>query len=126
MSISFSGITIYTTNKNLLANFLGQLLDVDTVANGCDVDLFYDGICFRFVNISSDNREKVVPTDLNFLMDTSEELEALIKKGRFLLYRKEELSREIIIEDKSGVFYLIDMDGRRWSFRTDSTHVRSC
>ncbi len=124
MSIKFAGLTIYTKNKKFLANFIAQLLDADILEVDNSPMITYEDISFNFQNIQDvDDRPTTTSlvslsmTTLKFTVDSQETLEALLKKGQFLIYRLNDSTKDSMTLHLSGdSLSLLDIDGRTWNF----------
>jgi hypothetical protein len=133
MSLKIGQIALHSKDKNTLASFLSELLDMDMAHSGDAIRLESD--FFNLIIIEDPSMGHVSNMVVDFFTESYEELKGLIQKVEFIKYRY----RITFVTDEGKVlddvkihnigplhyFFLSDTDGRRWkfSFRGEKTPV---
>lgn len=129
MSLRIGQIALHSRDKNILASFLSELLEMELSHSGDAIRLENDSFNLIIIEDTSMNTKSSMVVD--FFTDSFEELQGLIQKVEFIKYRY----RITFVTDEGKVledvkihnighlhyFFLSDTDGRRWkfSFRND-------
>jgi hypothetical protein len=132
MSLCIGQIALHSKDKNTLASFLSELLEMEMSHSGDAIRL--EGELFNLIIIEDPSMSEVSNMVVDFFTESFDELKALIQRVEFIKYRY----RITFVTDEGKVlddvkihnighlhyFFLSDTDGRRWkfSFRNDKTH----
>lgn len=128
MGLHVSHINLYSQKPQELASFFSELLDMDIRPDGGGDGIWVENSDLRlFVTQASADQlfHKGGERDLQleFKLDTLDELEDLLHKVQFLSYRQQvnedtkSVPKAKLSKVKDKVFFNIkDPDGRRWKF----------
>ena len=124
MSLRIGQIALHSRDKNTLASFLSELLEMELSHSGEAIRLENDQ--FNLIIIEDKAMDAKSSMVVDFFTDSFEELQGLIQKVEFIKYRY----RITFVTDEGKVledvkihnighlhyFFLSDTDGRRWKF----------
>jgi hypothetical protein len=115
-------VILYSQDKVRMMDFLSDVFEFD-------VDPEQDLVCngplhLKLVELPESQKENFQSLGIKFAFKTknTEELEELVSKCNFFIYRKEDkkLSEEVCPQEKSESLSIKDIDGRIWQFDVET------
>ncbi|OUR95277.1 hypothetical protein A9Q84_15660 [Halobacteriovorax marinus] len=124
MSLRIGQLALHSRDKNTLASFLSELLDMEMSLSGEAIRLENDE--FNLIIIEDPNMSLSTSMVVDFFTDSFNELKGLIQKVEFIKYRyritfvtnEGKVLDDVKIHNVGHLhyFFLSDTDGRRWKF----------
>lgn len=124
MTLRIGQLALHSKDKNTLASFLSELLEMEISLTGEAIRLENDE--FNIIILEDTQMSSINSMVVDFFTDSFEELQGLIKKVEFIKYRyritfvtnEGKVLDDVKIHNVGHLhyFFLSDTDGRRWKF----------